>query len=322
VAISFVASAGWNESNDDTSYVLQRPSGVANGDLMLAILGLDLANDSGNDTTVTPPTGWTLVTDVYSSPNHQMVIMKRTAGSSEPSSWNGSLSSGRGPKASAVAAYRGVSGIAVENDNKTGSATSLSTGSVTNPTATNWRVVLGSYSSASVSSTLSSNETTKRQAAEKSNVEVGAWDSNGTISTGSTSRNMTRGATWESAAVYIAILSATAGANVDGTLSGTLKLPTVDSWAASLSYSASMSVTFPSMPVMTSSGIATPPEGPLEVEILPVMEATGATAAAGAMTIDAGPVVEIVAETRKFGIRVVTPEPESRVITPKLGASD
>lgn len=322
MAISFVASAGWNESNDDTSYVLQKPSGVASGDLMLAVLGLDLANDGGNDTTVTPPTGWTVLSDQYSSPNHQMVIMTRTAGSSEPGSWNGSLGSGRGPKASAVAAYRGVSGIADDNDNTTGSATSISTGSVTNPTATSWRVVLGAYSSASVSSTLSSNETTKRQAAENSNVEVGAWDSNGTIATGSTSRNMTRGATWESAAVYIAILSATAGANVDGTLSGTLKIPTVNSWAASISYSASMSVVFPSMPSMTASGIATPPAGPFEVSILPVMEATGATAAAGAMTIDAGPVVNIVAETRKFGIRVVTPEAESRTIRPKLGASD
>lgn len=321
MAISFVASAGWNESTDDTSFVLQKPTGVTTGDVMLAVLGIDLANDGGSDTTVTPPSGWTVVSDQYSSPNHQCVVMTRTAGSSEPGSWNGTLASGRGPKASAVVAYRGAVGVAVDNDNTAGSATTISTGSVTNPTATNWRVVLGAYSSASVSSTLSSNEISKRQAAENSYVEVGAWDSNGTIATGSTSRTMSRGAVWESAAVYIAIIDAVDGANVDGTLGATIPLPSMTS-EAQLSYSATLAVTIPFMPSMTASGIATPPAGPLEITILPVMEAVGATAASGTMTIDAGPVVEIVAETRKFGIRVVTPEAESRVITPQLGAGD
>jgi hypothetical protein len=321
MAISFVASVGWNESTDDTSYTLQKPSGVTTGDLMLAVLGLDLANDGGNDTTVSPPSGWTVLSDQHSPPNHQMVIMTRTAGASEPGSWNGTLSSGRGPKASAVAAYRGVAGIAVDNDNTVGSGTSISTGSVTNPTATNWRVVLGAYSSASVSSTLSSNEVIKRQAAENSNVEVGIWDSNGTIATGSTSRTMSRGSVWESAAVYIGILDAIDGANVDGTLGATLSLPIVGA-GATLSYSGTMAVTIPTGPQMTSEGIATPPAGPLSVAVTPDMSVTAATAAAGAADIDAGPIVNIVAETRFFGVRVVTPEAESRVVKPKLGPAD
>lgn len=321
MAISFVASAGWNESNDDTSYVLQRPSGVASGDIMLAVLGLDLANDGGNSTTVNAPSGWTVLASEYSSPNHQMAILTRTAGSSEPSSWNGTLNSGRGPKASAVAAYRGVSGIAVDNENTTGSGTSIGTGTVNNPSATNWRAVLGAYSSASVSSTLSSNEAIKRQAAENTNVEVGAWDSNGTVASGNTSRTMSRGAVWESAAVYIAILSATAGANVDGTLAAGLSLPSMTS-QGTLSYSAALVVTVPVGPSVSMSGIASPPEGPLEALVTPVVSMVGATAASGTLDVDAGPIMGVQAETRKFGIRVVTPEAESRVITPRLGASD
>jgi hypothetical protein len=320
MAISFVASAGWDEVTDDTSYTLQKPTGVASGDIMLAVLGLDLALDGGSDTTVTPPSGWTLLKSLTSPPNHQTAIMTRTAGSSEPGSWNGVLASGRGPKASAVVAYRGAAGIAVSEDNTTGTGTSISTGSVTNPTATNWRVVLGAYSSASVSSTLSSNEVIKRQAAENANVEVGAWDSNGTISTGSTSRTMSRGSTWESAAVYMAILDAIDGPAVSGSLSITMSLPVPDIDATQF-YEATLAVSTP-IPTMTASGIATPPDGPLVVVVTPSMDVSASQHAAGSLDVIPAPDVNIVAETRKFGIRVVTPGAEDRTVRPKLGAVD
>jgi hypothetical protein len=322
VAISFVASASWSESTDDTSYTLQKPTGVASGDIMLAVLGLDLANDGGNSTTVSAPSGWTILADEHSPPNHQMAIMWRTAGSSEPGSWNGTLASGRGPKASAVVAYRGANAIAVDNENTAGSTTSISTGSVTNPTATNWRVVLGAYSSASVSSTLSSNEVTKRQAAENSNVEVGAWDSNGTVAAGSTSRTMSRGAVWESAAVYIAILDAIDGANVDGAVATVLPSLPVVSALGTLSYSATLTATVPLMPVMTAAGIASPPAGTLDTVVMPDVNIIGATNAAGPLDVVAAPVVDIQGETRFFGIRVVTPAAEDRTTRPRIGAVD
>lgn len=327
MAISYVADAEWSEASSDTGYTLQKPAGVASGDFLIAVLGIDLLSGGSSDTSVNAPSGWTLVGSVHSPPNHQMAVLKRTAGSSEPGSWNGTLGSSRGPKASIVVAYRGATGIAtsggspIEDFNTTGTATSLGTGTVNNPVNTNWRIVLGSYSSASVSYTLSSTESTKREGVSNTNVECAAWDSNGTIGTGNTSRSISRGQIWESAAVYIAILDATDGTAVSGTLSATMPLPTMTA-QANPSYTGTMAAAIPTLPTVTMEGIATPPEGPLTVLVLPVVDVTAATAASGTMTIDAGPIVDIKTETRFFGIRVVTPEAEDRTIRPRLGAVD
>jgi hypothetical protein len=318
MAISFVNDAKWGETNDDTSYLIQKPTGIQSGDLMIAILAMDLYNDGGDETTISPPSGWTKIQDTSSPPNLQHAIMTRTATSTEPNSWNGSLSGSRGPKQSITVAYRGVTSIATTEENTRGSGTSVSTGSVTNPAPTSWRIVLASYVAHNANQ-LTSNEVIKRETGSSGTIECGAWDSNGTIAAGSTSRTVSLGETWESVATWIAILSAT-DTSVPGTLGITLSLPSVDVFMDQF-YEAELDADA-LLPTMTASGIATPPDGPLEVVVMPVVAMTGSQHSAGTLDVVPTPSVDVVGETRKFGIRVVTPEAESRVTRPQLGAVD
>lgn len=322
MAISYIADASWNSGgSSSSSFTLQKPSGTASGDYMVAIVALDTFDGGGGNRTFTPPSGWTSQGHVYSGPNCVIDVMTRAAGSSEPSSWSGSFSGGSTPdRVSIVTTYRGVAGLAVDGTSSTGSGTSFSTATVNNPTATNWRVVAAAYASASVSYNITSNEVINRDTEPQSNVYGGMWDSNGTIGTGNTSRTVSRGAAWESAAAWIGILDASDGSVASGTLGISLPLLTVSN-TASLSYSGTMAGNLPK-PTMTADGIATPPAGPLDVLVLPTMTATMFTDASGTLGVMAGPIVEITAETRAFGIRVVTPARESRVTTPLRGATD
>jgi hypothetical protein len=221
-------------------------------------------------------------------------------------------------------AYRGAFGLVDDTATRTiGSATSYSVGPVSNPSATNHRILIAAYGSSSNNYTITSNEV--RYVAfgtvdPGTAIEAAMWDSNGTVSTGNHSRTVSRGAIWGTSAGWIGILSASAGEDIEGDL--VAALPSLSaSMAGSLGYDASMAVTLP-LPTMTASGIASPPEGPLDVLVLPEVSVEAAHHAAGTLDVLAGPIVQIAGETRRFGIRVVTPESESRVIRPRLGAVD
>lgn len=320
MAISYVADASWNASSSASTFTLTKPSGTASGDYMVAIFAADTFDSGGGDRTVSPPAGWTSQGHVYSGPNCVIDVMTRTAGGSEPGSWSGSFTGGSTPdRVAIVVTYRGVSGLALDRTASSGSSTSFSTGTVNNPTSTNWRVVAAAYSSASVSYAITSNEVSNRDTQPENNVEAGMWDSNGTIATGNTSRTVSRGAAWESAASWIGILDAS-----DTAYTGTLSclLPDLSMTAAGFpAFPAVLAATLPLI-TMTAAAIGSPPSGTLGVDITPVMTATGATAASGTLVVAISPVFGIDAETRQFGIRVVTPEAESRTITPRLGTVD
>jgi hypothetical protein len=84
-----------------TSITLTKPSGTASGDVLVA------AVDIGGTTTVTAPSGWTLVRSTTSGTSLTQAIYVHVAGTSEPSSYQWRFSSAR--LASAVmAAYIGV----------------------------------------------------------------------------------------------------------------------------------------------------------------------------------------------------------------------
>lgn len=319
MAISFVSDDSWSGSSSSSSFTLRRPSGISSGDFLVAILSMDTFENGGGNRSVTPPSGWTSQGHVYSSPNCVIDVMTKTVDSDEPSSWTGSLSSSSSARASIVAAYRGVSGLADDGTRSTGSSTSFRTATVNNPTTTNWRIVAAAYVSSSVSYQIESNESvnTERVTSDGTN-EAGIWDSNGTIGTGNTNRTVSRGAVWESAASWIGILDAVDGAEVDGPLTATMPLISV-SMDSELGYSGTMAATA-LLPTMTASGIATPPEGPLDIAITPVMTVSAATDASGTLDTVVLPVINFVTETRKFGIRVVVVEAEARRIVPLLGA--
>lgn len=322
MAISFVGTASWDSaSTSGSSFTLSKPTGLASGDFLVAIFAADTFDSGGGDRTCTNPSGWTTVGHEYGGANGFIHVMTKTATGSEPSSWNGSFTGGSTPdRATVVCAYRGVAGLAVDGQSSTGSATTLNTASVSNPSATNWRVVAAAYSSASTSYAIASNEVSLRDRQPNSNVEPAIWDSNGTIASGSTSRQVSRGAAWESAMSWIGILDNQEGAVASGTLSGTLPLPTMTA-AAELGYSGTLAGSL-FLPTMTAAGIASPPSGTLAVPVVITVTVAGASAARGTLDVIAAPVVEVVGETRFFGIRTITPEREDRTVRPKLGATD
>lgn len=324
-AISFVGSAS-GSANSTSSFQLSKPTGVVSGDFMVAVVGF-FATTDGSERTVTPPSGWTVVDGEYvtaSGKPHQICVMRRTAGSSEPSTWNGSISSSSvAGLVTIVSAYRNVIGIAASGTSSKGGGTTYDTATVNNPVSANWRVTVGGYTSGTLNYEISSTEVRERKIQGRTSsledVQLGVWDSNGTISTGNTSRKITRGATWASSCSWIGILDAN-DVTITGSLEGTLPKPSMTTTAA-LSYSGTLAATLPK-PTVTAAGIATPPDGPLDVLILPVVAIAGAHHASGTLDVLIVPVMDAEGETRKFGIRVVTPEAESRVTTPRLGAVD
>lgn len=221
--IAFVGAATkWTSITSSTSsYTLNRPSGVVSGDLMIATVAI-----SNTTPTVTAPSGWTVVTQFTSdgSVDGRMAILKRTAGSSEPSSWTGSLSVASLPILTEVVAYRNCDTAAnqfIDYDTsvKSGGST-ITTGSVTNDNSGAWRICsfMASRQTLTSSPSFSSSEVSERaddSAAYSGSgyhetgaraINAGIYDSNGSVSTGVHSRTGTLSASWYDAASWIALI--------------------------------------------------------------------------------------------------------------------
>lgn len=79
-------SSSVGTSGGAASIAINTPAGVVDGDVMLAFLAI-----GGNDATITPPAGWTLITRVDNSNIVSLVTYWISAGASPPSSytWTG-----------------------------------------------------------------------------------------------------------------------------------------------------------------------------------------------------------------------------------------
>jgi hypothetical protein len=327
MAISYVSTGTTYSSNSfGTSYTLNKPSSISSGDLMIAVAAFDTYSAQASSVTINHPSGWTTSRTVVASQYCLIRVMYRVAGSSEPSSWNGSTTIQCSHRVAFVSAYRGATGIATSNSGTAGGGTSVSTGSVTNPSASNWRFTVGAYVSSSISSAITSNENTLRRNAKIAEgalvggIEASLWDSGGTIGTGSTSRSVGRGAAWESAGAYIGIIAANSEA-IPGELDVDIDLLPAFAAEAELSVEGSLDADM-LLPEMEAAGIASPPEGSMEITVPISVEMEGAHDSAGSLDVVIPIEVGVAAETRSFGVRVVIPERESRVVTPRLGASD
>lgn len=135
MAISFVAAAKFptsypGSSNNTSSNNVAKPTGTAEGDVMIAIC------QSGGGVTHDDPGGWTLY-DSYSHSTANLVntIFYKVAGSSEPSSYTFTDDSGSvTPMCTAILTFRGVDTsepINAINDAETAGTDTVSTPSVT-----------------------------------------------------------------------------------------------------------------------------------------------------------------------------------------------
>lgn len=322
--ISFVASATpWSSSSSGTGFTINKPSGVAAGDLMIALLSF--APGEGNpQRTVTVPSGWTKQNDVYANgpddfPN-QICVMTRQATASEPSTWSGSISSSSPLRMSGTVAYRNVLGILAKGTSSKSGGSSYSTATVNNTKAGSWRVTLAAYESGSTSYNLNTNEVTSRvfggDSSSNDAGQIRMADSNAAISTGNTSRTVSRSANWSCSTSWIGILEL---------LAGTPGVAEVDVTLGSISTGADGEVHNDAPLDADLGGIAVamdgygvPPDldGPLEVQLGQLgVAVSGGTVVRGSVDTLLPVSVDIVGETRFFGIRVIVVEfDDSRLI--------
>lgn len=322
MTISFVSKTTWTKASEteDTPFTVNKPASIQAGDLLLAFVSFHVGTNSERTLTLS---GWTLVRSSYASNAfpHQHVVFSKVAGSSEPSSWSGSFSSGVLGGGVVTCAYRGTSSFILTGESNAGTVTSYSTATLNNPDNKNWRLVSAGYTSTSVSFNITSNETIERSVHGTdyggNAFQVGVWDSNTTIATGNTSKTISRGTTWDSSASFIGILDAD-DAVASGTMAVTLPKVTA-TYSGSHHNDADLVVALPQL-TMTAQAIGTPPDGPLDVAINPTVTMAAATAASGTLSTVVMPLVQFFTESRKFGIRVTIVEAEDRTIVPLLGS--
>lgn len=220
-AISYVGKGTvWSTTSNTSAFTINRPSGVVSGDLMVATVSVS----DPVVPTVTAPAGWTVVRNITESDSFaalKFVVLKRTAGSSEPSSWSGTFSSQCKPVMTQVVAYRGADTAAnqfiAENTSQSGSGNSVTTATVNNTDSRSWRMCVFAASNDYSTYWNWTSETTERadDSAEYwaswssyRTITVSMTDSNGTIGTGNTSKAATLNRSYYAAASWIGIIKA------------------------------------------------------------------------------------------------------------------
>lgn len=185
--------AKWGRGTNGTDFTINRPASVQSGDLMVASV------TTNGGPTMTVPAGWTLVRRVAQSESGffgssnavTLFILKRTAGSSEPAAWTGTLSSSQGPTMSQSVAYRNVKDATLqfltnENGSTDNSGTSIQSATINNPSSKSLRIsVFASNSPNGASWTSSDTERADdNQTTSGIDVSMAVYDSNTTVATG------------------------------------------------------------------------------------------------------------------------------------------
>ncbi len=137
------ASAGVASGN----LVINKPSGTVTNDTMIASIAV-----RPNTATITAPGGWTLVRrmDNSNANDNSLAVYRRTAGSSEPSSYTWTLSSNTGA-AGGILTFVGVSTstpVNIENGQNTANALTHTTPSVSTTVADTMLVTSHAFTSA------------------------------------------------------------------------------------------------------------------------------------------------------------------------------
>lgn len=335
MAISFVAAATGTSSASNSTFVLNKPSGLQDGDVMVAIVSLYLG-PGGAAVTFTPPTGWTLVESQYgdSSPGgfpHQIGVFTRTGLAADASTYSGSYSRTIAePEVTLVAAYRGAGSILASDTTAAGTVSSYSTATVNNTNSSAWRIVLAGYTSTSLTWNITSNEVTSRALdglldGTPDAVQALIKDSGAAIATGNTNRTISRSNAWDSSCSCILILGPASNPS-SGSFAMTLPKATAGA-AGEIHDDATIAVTCPSV-TSSIAGAGAPVVGDGTIGVtLPSATADAAgtsfTPVTGSMAVGVLPAISVSAETRAFGIRVLTVDEDDRtILVPSRGVDD
>lgn len=218
--IAYVGKATvWGSSSSQSSFTINRPSGVVSGDVMVAALSI------ANNVTVTAPTGWTVQYQATRTGTpYTFAVLSRVAGGSEPTSWtNGSLSASSIGQIVDAVAYRNVNTTTpfIDNDGAVlDGGSNITTGASNNTNSLAWRVnAYGARTSNGNSWTTSENiERDDETGAFNyggffgfggTNIGISALfaDSNGAVGTGQYSKVGYSSASFYSAGAWMGILN-------------------------------------------------------------------------------------------------------------------
>lgn len=196
--ISYVGPSNhWINESAGTTFTINKPDNVQEGDLLLASVGLGENFTSAN---ITPPSGWTIVRVVTQPTNTSegglsMAIMGKTAGAGEPNSWSGSTDETAQPRMSQCVAYRGADDFANqfidEDESDVSDHFELNTATITNTDSKAWRLSVwaaltpsgDNFPSYLVTENKQRNDNTTSRSGI-ADVAVSMWDSNGPVGTG------------------------------------------------------------------------------------------------------------------------------------------
>jgi LysM repeat protein len=184
-------AAAWSSTSNNTSFTINKPAGVASGDLLIASVAF-----SGT-VTVTAPSGWTLVRTIHTGSGNEhsgestLAILKYNY-TGTATAWTGSHTSTGQPKLSQCVAYRNCDVVAnqfIAEGGNTYTSSNMSTAQVTNTDSRAWRVtVFAPCTSYGASVNNYSSDTERCDDSTSLNgfpdVTVAMADSNGTVSTG------------------------------------------------------------------------------------------------------------------------------------------
>lgn len=138
-AISFVATGtAFTDTSTGTGYTLNKPAGVADGDLLVGYV----ASNTGGQ--ATPPSGWTVV-DYVTTVSSALTVMMRDGLAADPGSWTGNHATTATRGRAFVVAYRGAAATAVQFDQEnvsssTGGSLTATSAAVTNSDPGAWRL--------------------------------------------------------------------------------------------------------------------------------------------------------------------------------------
>lgn len=102
-SISYVAtSTAFTSTTPSSSVTLNKPAGVANGDVLIAYIGVD------GGVVTTAPTGWSIVDTAFDLSGSAMSVLMRDGLAADPSTWTANLSFTATRIRTVVVAYRGA----------------------------------------------------------------------------------------------------------------------------------------------------------------------------------------------------------------------
>lgn len=215
MAIAYVNATGTELNVSGTTFTVNVPSGVSDGDALLLAVTVD-----SSTTTVSTPAGWTLVAETGAQASGTRTYLYKRIAASEPASYTITLSASGTNASAIIGAWSGMDSAIIDayvaqNYNYQGNNNRTSTG-ITNGDANNWSVFIGSTQGNSEPVVSATGHTSRFNTEGVGGYGAGSrlFDSNGTRAAGALA-----GVAWvvsndqRSASIFLTLKAAGAAAN-------------------------------------------------------------------------------------------------------------